>query len=121
LESITAGSKEIMATTSAACSELIVDFWRSVRRDPTSKESKTFYQSLVRLDSVLRFGYPVTATYLVQLQGIPMELHCRWPAQINADAKKIVSIFWELYQEYLKFRLKNESEIVCNWKILLIE
>lgn len=111
LDSITAGAQGIMAITSAALNELVVAFWKEAKKDPFSPKAKTFQQQLVFLDSVLRFAYPATAKYLAQLQGLPLELYCRWPIELKPEARKAISVFYEVYKEWKVSHLHKEEAL----------
>ncbi|WP_158555886.1 dihydrodipicolinate synthase family protein [Peribacillus glennii] len=100
LDAIAADAKGIMAITSAAFNELVVEFWKEASKDHSSLHAKKLHQYLVFLDSVLRFGYPATAKYLAKLQGISMETFCRWPVELNPEAKKAVDVFYEVYKQW---------------------
>ena len=101
LDSIIAGAKGIMSVTSASFNELVINFWQEVNQDPFSNRVKALHQQIVYLDSILRYGYPATAKYLAKLQGINMNLYCRWPVTLSQEAKKGIELFYEYYKEKL--------------------
>lgn len=102
LDALKTGAKGIMAVTSSALNEFVVTYWNEVKKDPNAYKAKTFQQYLVFLDSVLRFAYPATAKYLARLQGIDMNLYCRWPVELKSEAKKAITIYYQAYQNIIK-------------------
>jgi len=100
LDSIISGARGVMAITSTAFNELVVYFWKEASNNPSSTYAQTAHQYLVFLDSVLRFAYPATAKYLATIQGINMELTCRWPIELHPEAQKAVSTFYEVYKKW---------------------
>lgn len=93
LESISLGARGMMAITSTAAARLVVKTWEAGVNN--AEQAFTLHQSLAYLDAVLRFAYPATAKQLARLQGIPMEVTCRWPLHVADEAVKAVSLWAE--------------------------
>jgi 4-hydroxy-tetrahydrodipicolinate synthase len=96
-EAVAMGARGIMAITSAAAGDRVVRYWRATMQD--NNEDADLHRQLVFLDAVLRFGYPATAKYLAQQQGIPMEIHCRWPAPLAAEAYRAVDVWLQTIEQ----------------------
>jgi len=94
-DAIRAGAQGIMATISTAASRTVVGFWEAIVNGETRAEEE--HRKLVFLDAALRFGYPATAKYLVQLQGIPFPTHCRAGQGMSVEAKKAVDVWMRAY------------------------
>lgn len=98
VDSIRAGARGIMAVTSAACADLVISFWNSMRQGDDAAISH-YHRELVTLDAVLRFGYPATAKHLAKLRGLPFETHCRWPISFLPEAAKAIEIWYAGYNQ----------------------
>lgn len=95
LDAIQLGARGIMAITTAACAELVIDFWHQAS---SGKEGAVkLHQHLVTLDSILihQSSYPASAKVLANLHGIPMNLKCRNPVTLRAETVKAVNVWYE--------------------------
>jgi 4-hydroxy-tetrahydrodipicolinate synthase len=95
MEAVDLGARGIMAITSAAAADAVVDYWQAAR-DGTP-ETVQRHRELVFLDALLRFGYPATAKHLAALHGLPMQIHCRWPVTFPAEAAKALTVWHTAY------------------------
>ena len=93
LDSVRMGAKGVMAITSGAAPDIVVNFWRAANRG--SDEAVDLHSTLVFLDSLLRLGYPQTAKYLLKLRGLPFETQTRWPVSLPAEARRAMEVFYE--------------------------
>jgi len=84
LESIRLGVGGVMAIIATVASDLLVACWELAQRK--DDEAAVLHQQLVFLDSVLRFGYPIGAKWLVNQRGLPMATRCRASASLSAEA-----------------------------------
>lgn len=91
IEAVEMGARGIMAITSAAAADAVVQFWQAAKEQTPDRAQR--HQSLVFLDALLRFGYPATAKYLAARRGAPMEIDCRWPVTFPAEAAKTLDLW----------------------------
>lgn len=95
LESLEMGVRGIMAITSAACADRVVQLWEQHQSgDPAARQT---HRELVALDALLGKGYPATAKYLAAQQGVPMSTKVRWQpsSPLPAAVKKALSVWLE--------------------------
>jgi 4-hydroxy-tetrahydrodipicolinate synthase len=94
LEAIDRGAGGIMAINSAAAAGMVIDLWNTATKDRERAES--LHADMVWLNTILRAPYPVTAKYLASLQGVPIDLNCRWPNnRLSREDMKTIEIFYE--------------------------
>jgi 4-hydroxy-tetrahydrodipicolinate synthase len=96
LESIQKGAKGIMAITSASAASWVIDFWKQAIRG--EEEAKASHAKLVFLDAILRMGYPLTAKYLANLQGMSFQLNSRWPVEIKPEACQAIRVWYDYHK-----------------------
>jgi len=96
LDAIRKGARGIMAISTAANADLVLDFWKSAVAGEAAAVEK--HRTLVTLDNVLTHqgGYNATAKLLANLQGMKMELVCRNPIVLRAETVKVVELFHEM-------------------------
>lgn len=92
LEAIAVGARGIMAVTSAAAADVVIQLWEAATSGAVV--ANDLQREVTVLDAVLRFGYPKAAKRLAQLRGIPMSLHCRWPVNLPEEAGKAIDIWY---------------------------
>ncbi len=120
-ESIRAGAGGIMAITSAAAADLVIDYWReenglregrvvagSASGSPAEKAA-TLHELLVLLDCALIRGdaYPASAKYLARLRGMELGLACRNPVRLVPECEQAVKVW---YDHLRRFRSGAERE-----------
>ncbi|MEM7035146.1 MAG: dihydrodipicolinate synthase family protein [Chloroflexota bacterium] len=93
LKAVKNGTRGIMAITSTAATDLLVEFWQAAIAEKV-ETATSLHQQLVMLDAVLRFGYPASAKYLLQLRGLPFALHCRSGSTLSQEGAKAMSVWW---------------------------
>lgn len=93
LESIHLGASGIMAITSTAAVQLVLDLWRQGLQ--YSAEANRTLEKLIFLDAILGKGFTATAKYLVSLQGVPMDSVTRNGKIIGKDAAMALKIWLE--------------------------
>ncbi|BBH25059.1 4-hydroxy-tetrahydrodipicolinate synthase [Paenibacillus baekrokdamisoli] len=95
LDAIRRGARGIMAISTAANAELVVDFWKSAIACDASAEAK--HRTLVTLDNLLihQGGYNATAKLLARLQGMDLGLVCRSPIVLRSETVKAVELWFE--------------------------
>lgn len=99
IEAIDLGARGVMAITSTAAADAVVQFWQAAQ--DRSPETGQRHQSLVFLDALLRFGYPATAKYLAARRGMPMEMHGRWPVAFPAEAAKALDLWLNAHESVI--------------------
>jgi len=95
LDALTLGVKGIMAVTSTARADLVIELWQRFHR--RADDVAELHRELVFLDGLLRMAYPATAKYLVSLQGIAMPLTTRWPVQLTVEMVKALEVWQRRY------------------------
>lgn len=98
LDSIRNGARGIMAIISTACSELVIEMWDKAQAGDSSAAAA--HQLLVYLDAVLNNAYTATAKYLLQLQGLHIDVHTRSQARMNDHAVKAMEVWYEAFLRY---------------------
>lgn len=95
LDAIRRGARGIMAISTAANAELVVDFWNSAKAGDASAAEK--HRTLVALDNLLihQGGYNATAKLLARLQGMDIGLVCRSPVVLRSETVKAVELWHE--------------------------
>ncbi len=96
LESIRLGVAGAMTITSTICTGLNVALWDTAAQTPDAADE--LHTKLVFLDSLLRFGYPATAKYLLNRMGLPFGATCRTSVALHPEACKALDIW--LRKEY---------------------
>lgn len=89
---IAAGARGIMAVTTAAAADLVIQLWDAAMSGLATADD--LQREVVSLDAVLRFGYPSLAKRLAQLRGVPMSLHGRWTINVTAEALQAIEIWY---------------------------
>ncbi len=121
-EAIRAGAGGIMAITSAAAADLVIEYWReekglrggravprSTQSSPSGTErSAELHELLVLLDCALVRGdaYPASAKYLARLRGLDMSLTCRNPVRLVPECQQAVRVW---YDHLRRFRSGGSS------------
>jgi 4-hydroxy-tetrahydrodipicolinate synthase len=94
LDAIEIGAGGIMAINSAAAAGMVIELWNTAVTD--REHAENLHADLVCLNTILRAPYPVTAKYLASLQGVPIDLHCRWPNnKLSREDMKTIEIFYK--------------------------
>lgn len=97
IDALEYGARGIMAITSTAAADLLVEFW--TRFTGGEPQAALQHQQLIFLDAILRFGYPASAKYLVHLRGLPIELTCRTQGVLSREAARALSVWWDFYNQ----------------------
>ncbi|ULL16893.1 dihydrodipicolinate synthase family protein [Paenibacillus sp. H1-7] len=97
LDSIRQGAGGIMAITSTAASDIVLDLWNNavLQGDTAGKAAVKAHQQLMFLDGVLCMGFTATAKHLVCRHGITMSSKTRSGAVLSAQAAKAIDIWYE--------------------------
>lgn len=91
LEAQRMGAGGVMAITSTAVADLVVACWQLAQaEDP---QVHHYHRELIFFDSLMRFGYPAAAKWVVAQRGVPMSIHCRWPSSIPVEAHQALSVW----------------------------
>ena len=93
VDAIQLGARGVMAITSTAAADLVVECWNVGIQSHSA--TMQYHHQLVMLDAILRFGYPATAKYLLQLRGLPFELYCRSNVILPEEGAKALAVWWE--------------------------
>jgi 4-hydroxy-tetrahydrodipicolinate synthase len=96
LDAFEMGARGTMAITSTAAADISVRLWDAVSEQ--TEDAESYYQQLVFLDALLRYGYPASAKCLAQLRGLPFELTCRAPSVLQPEGAKAMTVWWNAYQ-----------------------
>jgi len=95
LDALAAGAKGVMAIVSAACPDLVVEFWKLAKqKDPKAADA---HQILVFYDALLRFGYPTAAKYLLQLRGLQFPTLTRARVNFPEEGRRVTEMFYNAY------------------------
>ena len=93
LEAQRLGAGGVMAITSTAVADLVVACWQLAQaEDP---EAHRYHRELIFFDSLMSFGYPAAAKWLVSQRGLPMSTHCRGAGPIPAQAHQALTVWLE--------------------------
>lgn len=106
VESIDEGARGIMAITSAACADIVIDFWQSMKSG-NREEALALHRELVILDAILCMGYPATAKYIAKLRGLPIDVHRRWPIAFPKQVAKAIEVWYGAFAHRDRQRQKG--------------
>lgn len=94
LDAVDAGARGCMAITSTCFPDLVLDLWRALDQGDNNL-AMSLHQHLVVLDCLLVRAYPKTAKYIMRKRGLPIELHTRWPVDLNAEYSKAIDVWMQ--------------------------
>lgn len=91
LESQRLGAGGVMATTTTAVADLVVACWQLAQAgDP---QAPHYHRELIFFNSLMSFGYPTAAKWVVAQRGVPISTYCRGGGPIPPQAHQALSIW----------------------------